>query len=296
MPPAVFSDNAFCQFMTLVTLVPSGQVLAHTQNGEEPMPAETEELVRVEYRDNVAMITLNRPEQRNAFVPHMARRFVEICSEVDAREEIGAVVIRGEGGAFCAGADRKVLQQAGTDPLEEQNFRDLGSVYEAFMRLGAMKAPVIAAVRGAAVGAGLNLALAADLRIVSEDARLIAGFLGIGIHPGGGHFSLMQRLLGREAVAAMVLFNEEVKGERAAEIGLAWEALPDEQVESRALQLAERAAADPSLARLATSSFRRMTAAAVDWEVAMAAERSAQMWSLRRREQRSHVSATDTSP
>jgi enoyl-CoA hydratase len=142
----------------------------------------------------------------------------------------------------------------------------------------------VAAVRGAAVGAGLNLALATDLRIVSRTARLLPGFAQIGIHPGGGHYTLISRVAGREAAAAMGLFGEEINGERAVELGLAWAAHDDADVEAESLRLARRVATDPPLARRLATSFRRETAAAaMPWEVALDVERSAQMWSLRRR-------------
>jgi enoyl-CoA hydratase len=250
----------------------------------------SEENVRLVFHGHVALITLNRPERRNAFVPKMARKFIEVCRRIDERRDVGAVIVHGEGDAFCAGADRAILERAGTDPVAEENFADLGSVYEAFMRLGSLGPPVIAAVNGSAVGAGLNLALAADLRIVAEDARLIAGFLRIGIHPGGGHFSLLTRLVGREAAAALALFGEEITGADAVRLGLAWEAHPREEVLPRAMELASRVASDPELGRAATRTFRQMSASKVDWEVAMAAERSAQMWSLRRRAERKNES------
>ena len=98
--------------------------------------------------------------------------------------------------------------------------------------------PTIAAVLGAAVGAGINLMLATDLRIVAEDARLISGFLRIGLHPGGGHFGLLAGRAGAEAAAAAGIFGEEISGVRAVQLGLAWEALPAEQVEQRAAELA----------------------------------------------------------
>lgn len=247
---------------------------------------EHEQLVHWHRDDGVAVLTLNRPDRRNAFVPEMARQFVEACEQIETDSSIGAVVVRGEGKAFCAGADRAVLSGAGTDPVHPDNYRALGSVYEAFMRFGRLAAPTIAAVRGSAVGAGLNLMLAADLRIAAEDARLIAGFLRIGIHPGGGHFRLLRRAVGAEAAAAMALFGEEVTGAQAVSWGLAWEAVPDEQVEDRAMELAHRASEDPELTRAATRMFRRMTSEPVDWDIAMEAERSAQMWSLRRRHER----------
>jgi enoyl-CoA hydratase len=234
-------------------------------------------------QDGVAVITLQAPERRNALSVEMAGALTEAAERAEADEAVGAVVVTG-GAHFCAGAVRSVLADAGVDPVLDTNFRNLGAVYEAFTRLGSIGLPTIAAVRGAAVGAGLNLALATDLRIVSRTARLLPGFAQIGIHPGGGHFTLLNRAAGRETAAAMGLFGEEVTGVQAVELGLAWAAYDDEQVEPEAIALAARVARDPALARHLVASFRRQTApGGVPWDVAVEIERSPQMWSLRRK-------------
>jgi enoyl-CoA hydratase len=234
-------------------------------------------------QDGVAVITLQAPERRNALSVEMAGELTEAAERAQADQSVGAVVVTG-GPHFCAGAVRSVLADTGRDPVEDTNFRNLGAVYEAFTRLGSIGLPTVAAVRGAAVGAGLNLALATDLRIVSRTARLLPGFAQIGIHPGGGHFTLLNRAGGRETAAAMGLFGEEVSGERAVALGLAWAAYDDEQVEPEAVAMAARVARDPALARLLVASFRRQTApGGVPWDVAVEIERSPQMWSLRRK-------------
>src|SRR3712207_1508914 len=129
----------------------------------------------------------------------------------------------------------------------------------------------------------MNMLLAADLRIVARDARLLSGFLKRGMHPGGGHFVILSRLIGREAAAAMALFGEEIDGSRAVQLGLAWASVDDDAVESRALELAGRVAADPELARMAVANFRTEAVdGAVGWDVATQYERPAQMWSMRR--------------
>ncbi len=243
--------------------------------------------VELQVQDGVAVITLNAPQRRNAFVPAMVHELLAICDQVDADASVGAVVVRANGESFCSGAHRNVLAEAGRDPLSARNFSDLGITYQAFVRIGALEAPTIAAVRGHAVGAGVNLMLATDLRIVAEGARIITGFLRIGIHPGGGHFMLLAGLAGREAASAMSLFGEEIDGRRAAELGLAWAALPEAEVEPRALELARRAAADPELARHAARTMRmELGPPALPWPAALEAERSVQMWSLRRRAER----------
>jgi enoyl-CoA hydratase/carnithine racemase len=239
--------------------------------------------VRLDFDAAVAIVTLNAPDRRNALTPQMADDVMAAFAEVDARPEVGALVIRGVGPSFCAGGDNQTLAAAGADPAAPEAYDEMGRVYDSFYRLGQVRVPTIAAVRGSAVGAGMNMLLAADLRIVARDARLLCGFLRRGLHPGGGHFVLLSRLIGREAAAAMALFGEEINGSRAVELGLAWEAPEPEQVEPRALELAARVAADPELARVAVANFRKETGPPhVSWEVAMQYERPSQMWSMRR--------------
>jgi enoyl-CoA hydratase len=232
----------------------------------------------------VATVTIDDAKTRNALTPESSRQLVEVCNEIDANADIGAVVVCGANGTFCSGADRGVLDRAGEDPAADANVRDLGAVYDAFVRVGKLAVPTVAAVRGAAVGAGVNLLLATDLRIVAADARIITGFARIGLHPGGGHFTLLGRLAGWEAAAALGVFGEEISGARAAELGLAWAACPADQVEPRAHRLAEQAGRDPELARRTVWSFRReLGPPGLPWDAAVELERGSQMWSLRRR-------------
>src|ERR671921_1927686 len=158
----------------------------------------------------------------------MADGLVATFDAVDAKPEVGALVIRGVGKSFCAGGDVATLTSAGKDPAAPEAYEGMGKIYDSFYRLGQVKVPTVAAVRGSAVGAGMNMLLAADLRIVARDARLICGFLKRGLHPGGGQFVILSRLIGREAAAAMALFGEEIDGETAVRLGLAWETLDDD--------------------------------------------------------------------
>jgi enoyl-CoA hydratase len=239
--------------------------------------------VRYVVTDGVAVISLDAPDRRNALSIPMSRELTDAALTAEADASVGAVVVTG-GAHFCAGAVRSVLTDAGADPVEDESYRNLETVYQAFTTVGSIGVPTVAAVRGAAVGAGLNLALATDLRVVSRTARLLPGFAQIGIHPGGGHYTLLARVAGREAASAMGLFGEEVVGERAVALGLAWAAYDDAEVEDQALALARRVGRDPALARRMVASFRRETApGGVTWDVAVEIERSPQMWSLRRR-------------
>lgn len=242
--------------------------------------------VLLEIKNHVAVITLNAPERRNALNPAMTAELLEIVEQADADPEVGAAVVRGAGESFCAGADRRVLADSGADPTASTPGGP-GDLYRAFMRVGEMKVPSVAAIRGYAVGAGVNLAFATDLRVVAEDACLRAGFLRISIHPGGGHFVLIGRTAGREAAAAMALFGQDLTGKRAAEMGAAWEAVPADQVDARALELAMIAGADPELSRATVKSMHlELGPPSVSWPQALEMERAIQTWSLYRREHR----------
>jgi enoyl-CoA hydratase len=141
---------------------------------------------------------------------------------------------------------------------------------------------VIAAIRGGAVGAGLNLALATDIRIVATSARLLSGFLRVGVHSGGGHFQLLDRLIGPERAAAMALLGLEVDGTQAAAWGLALQAVPDGDVEPRAHELA-RLVRDSDLVQMTTRLWRAYTQATeTPGRLLLRAEQAAQMWSFRR--------------
>lgn len=245
------------------------------------MPAE----ISVERRDGVATVTLDAAERRNALTHSMAQELVEACEQIDADASVGAVVVQGAGGFFCAGGDRKTLADAGRDPAAPDAYAGLGTVYRSFARVGELEPPTIAAVRGGAVGAGVNLAFATDLRIVAREAKIVSGFLPIGLHPGGGHGTLLGRTGQREAAAAMALFGEGIDGARAAEVGLAWQAVGDEEVEDVAAELAARAAKDPELARRTARSMRaEWGPPALPWPAALELERASQMWSMRRKD------------
>jgi enoyl-CoA hydratase len=242
------------------------------------------EEILLERRDGVAVITLNAPARRNALTLAMAQELVAACEEVDTDASIGAVVVRAEGAYFCAGGDRATLGAAGRDPADPETYAGMGAIYRSFARVGELAPPTVAAVTGGAVGAGMNLVMATDIRIVARTARLASGFLPIGLHPGGGHGALLGRTGAREAAAAMALFGEAIDGERAAQVGLAWQAVDEGDVDTRAIELATRAAADPELARKTAASLRTVLGPPpLPWSAALELERASQMWSMRRK-------------
>jgi enoyl-CoA hydratase len=177
-----------------------------------------------------------------------------------------------------------LLARAAEDPVDPDTYAAMGTIYEAFARVGALEPPSIAAIRGGALGAGLNLALATDLRVIAEDAVLLSGFLPIGLHPGGGHSLLLARSGSRETANALQLFGQRLTGVEAVRRGLAWIAVPADAVDATARELAAVPAADPALARRTASSMRRIAGPpAIPWAAALDLERASQMWSMRRK-------------
>jgi enoyl-CoA hydratase len=214
----------------------------------------------------------------------MAGELTAACDALDDDREVGAVILRGAGGYFCAGAERGVLSSAYDDPAGETAFTNLSAIYRSFFRLTELGVPSIAAVRGGAVGAGVNLLLSTSLRVIASDARIVSGFGALGLHPGGGHLALLKRVAGYEATVAVGVLGQALTGTRAYELGLAWAAPADDQVEERAGELAGNAARDPELTRMVMASLRHevgppeLTLAA-----ALQLERAAQMRTQRRR-------------
>jgi enoyl-CoA hydratase/carnithine racemase len=234
-------------------------------------------------RDNgVAIVRIDNARRRNALTPLLSDLLVAAFDEVNMDESIGALVVMGSGGTFCSGADLSSIESLTADPLSPEAYDALERIYRTFTRLGELRVPTIAAVRGSAVGAGVNLALAADVRIVAHDARIISGFTKIGLHPGGGHFQLLARASSREVAAAAGIFAQELSGHRAAELGLVWESVDDSAVEDHAIALARVAGADPELARKQIQALRETTPSVVPWSAALQAERISQVWSFRR--------------
>lgn len=229
-------------------------------------------IVQVERNERVAVLTLDDPRRRNSLSLELCAELVATVDELEADEGCGAVVVTGAPTAFCAGAD--------LSELGESRREGLLAIYEGFLRLARSPLPTVAAVNGAAVGAGMNLALACDLRIAARSARFDTRFLDLGIHPGGGHTWMLRRVVGEQAALAMVLFGQTLDGIEAERVGLVWRCVEDDELLESAVAVAARAAEVPAeLARRAKQTILDM--ADIDEHIdAVDRELVDQLWSM----------------
>lgn len=187
--------------------------------------------------DGVATLTLNNPDERNTLTTAMVAGIIEAMDQIEGDPAIGALVVTGAPPAFCAGAN--------LGNLAESTKESLGTIYEGFLRVARSPLPTIAAVNGAAVGAGMNLALGCDVRLAARRARFDSRFLQIGIHPGGGHTWMLRRAVGPQATFASVVFGEVIDSTEAERIGLVHRVHDDDKLLIAAQEMAARAAAAP---------------------------------------------------
>ncbi|HSL58348.1 MAG TPA: enoyl-CoA hydratase [Acidimicrobiales bacterium] len=228
--------------------------------------------ILVDIADRVATVTVNDPDRRNALDLDLVDEMEAAFDRLEADADVGAVVVTGAPPAFCAGADLSHLGSSRRDGLLR--------IYEGFLRVARSPLPTIAAVNGAAVGAGMNLALCCDLRLAGRRARFDTRFLQLGIHPGGGHTWMMRRIAGPETAMATVLFGEILDGDAAERAGLVWRSVDDDALLDTARELAGRAAAGPpELVRRLKANLHGM--ATVDrHDEAVERELVDQLWSM----------------
>ena len=230
-------------------------------------------LVLLDIADGVATLTLNNPDERNTMTAPMVAEIVAAMDRIEGDNAIGALVVTGTAPAFCAGAN--------LGNLAEADGESLGVIYEGFLRIARSPLPTIAAVNGAAVGAGMNLALGCDVRIAAKRAKFDTRFLQLGIHPGGGHTWMLRRIVGPQVTAATVLFGEVLDGAEAQRVGLAYRCVEDADLLTVAHEMAARAASAPRELVIETKKTLAAMADVQTHPEAVARELTPQLWSTR---------------
>lgn len=233
--------------------------------------------ILLEQRDRVMIITLNEPDRRNSVSSDMNDAMIEAVAAAEADDGVGALVLTGAGTAFCAGA---VLD----DLLGARDEGELREIYSGFLAVAHSSLPSIAAVNGAAVGAGMNLALAADLIIAGESARFDSRFHQIAIHSGGGHTWRLANITNLQTAKAMVLFGERLNGQQAAEVGLAYKCVADEELLEVAVGYATTAAAAPKGLVAKTKATFGALAQVQGSDQAVDLETGPQFWAMQQEE------------
>ncbi|MGE2833114.1 enoyl-CoA hydratase-related protein [Mycobacterium sp. SMC-4] len=239
--------------------------------------------VDVSIENGIARLTLVNPKRKNAITIPMTEQIAEFCHRVESDTSIGAVIVDSAGTYFCSGADTRDLAANSDAPASPEAVARTSAVYGSFVRVGMLPVPTIALVKGGAVGAGLNLAMAADIMLVTPDAVLDSGFLARRIHPGGGHLRMLGRSMGYQQSVAMAVCGAALSGEEAVARGFAWAAVPEDELLDTALGLCRLPAADPELARRIKLSATVELDRGLSWAAAVEVERGVQMWSLGRK-------------
>jgi 2-(1,2-epoxy-1,2-dihydrophenyl)acetyl-CoA isomerase len=209
--------------------------------------------ILVDRRNGYRVITLNRPQRLNAFNEEMHGALRAALDEAEADASCGALLLTGAGRGFCAGQDlNDPGMAAGADgrpdiaAVIEQNYRPLA------LRIQAMPVPVVCAVNGVAAGAGANFAFCCDIVLAARSASFIQAFAKIGLIPDCGGTWLLPRLAGRARALALALTGDKLSAADAERFGLVWQVVDDAELPAQAAALAERLAAMPSKALVAT--------------------------------------------
>lgn len=225
------------------------------------MEKHMEPFLLIERDGPVVIATMNRPDEMNAISEFAyADELAAFCKEMQADRSVRAIVLTGAGKGFCAGGNVKHL--AARSGLFEGSSWNIRNNYRATVQqiapaLAELEVPVIAAINGPAIGLGLDIACACDIRIMADHAVLAESYVKLGIIPGGGGAWLLPRLIGPQRAALMTLTGDAINAAKALEYGLVAEAVPTDQLLIRAKELAHKIAANPGHAtRLAKRLMR----------------------------------------
>ncbi|MGB2040810.1 MAG: enoyl-CoA hydratase-related protein [Porticoccaceae bacterium] len=239
-------------------------------------------LVLFEVRDNVALLTLNNPDKRNMLTVEVCEQIVSYVAKAESNPEVKALIVTGVGRAFCAGGQLSDLTP---------NQAVLESIYSGFLSLANCSLPTIAAINGPAVGAGFNMAVGCDVRIVTEQARFEPRFFGLGLHPGGGNTWMLRQLANWNTAAGMLLFSQSLSGREAVEKGLAWKCVEASQLLEEAFAFTANTRDLPKELLLRTKATLRQAGGTNSHKEILELETAEQIWSIQQPYARDSIAA-----
>lgn len=207
----------------------------------------TEDHVLYVVEHDYALITLNRPEAKNAFSPEMIRLWREYLEEAKKDDRVKVIILTGKGDTFCSGGDIREMAEGKLRSWDMKNFVWEG-VHRIVLTLEDIDKPVIAAINGAAMGAGLDMALMCDLRVCSDKARLAESYILLGLVPGDGGAYFLPRLVGVAKALELFLTGDRISPEEALNLGIVNRVVPHDHLMEETIALAMKIASRPPLA------------------------------------------------
>lgn len=203
--------------------------------------------IQLNIENKIQLITLNRPERKNAFNTQMIDEWTSALQHAQNDENVHVIVMTGAGNAFCSGGDVQEMQGGNSSRLEAKNFL-WENIHRVAFTLQRMDKPVIAAINGAAIGAGLDMALMADIRTMSENAKVSEGYVKVGLVPGDGGAYFLPRMIGQSKALELLWTGRFVSSDEALQLGLVNHVYPAETLLSQTLELARQIADGPQIA------------------------------------------------
>jgi len=200
-----------------------------------------------EVADGVGTILLNRPERKNAFTLEMIDTWAEVVRDARTDPDVRALILTGAGDGFCSGVDLGAFSARGSEPLEvKRNLTE--RIHRVAYAMEELDKPVIAAVNGVAVGAGMDMALMCDIRLAARSARFSEGYVRVGLVPGDGGCWFLPRLVGTARALELLMTGDFVDAEEAERIGIVSHVHDDDRLRDEAVALARRLADGPPIA------------------------------------------------
>jgi len=207
--------------------------------------------IEFDVADAVATLTFNRPDKLNAFTEEMHSEIREVLLRVRTEPGIRCLLVTGNGKGFCAGQDLADLDFSALSDVVEKNYNPL------ITTLVNLDIPVVCAVNGVAAGAGANLALACDIVVAARSASFIQAFSKIGLVPDAGGTWSLPRLIGAPRAMALAMLGDKVSAERAADWGMIWEVVDDQNLQTHSQALAAHLARQPTVGLALTKKLMR---------------------------------------
>jgi enoyl-CoA hydratase/carnithine racemase len=206
-----------------------------------------EEHVLYEVKGHIALITLNRPEAKNAFSPEMIRLWREYLEKAKEDDRVRVIVVTGKGDTFCSGGDIRDMAEGKLKSWDMKRFLWDG-VHRVVLTLEDLDKPVIAAINGAAMGAGMDMAIMCDIRVCSDKAKLAESYIMMGLIPGDGGAYFLPRLVGVSKALELLFTGEIISPEEALKLGIVNRVVTHDKLMDETVRLAEKIAAKPPLA------------------------------------------------